>query len=171
MPIQTRTFRIFVSSTFADLKVERDALQREVFPKLRKLCEAHGARFQAIDLRWGVRDEAVLGQKMMEICLAEIERCQRTRIKPNFIVLTGDRYGEPPLPARVPAPEFEAVLGSVNGERDRALIKNWYQLDDNAIPAEYLLKPRTGEFVGTRLRIASKSSLASLGLLKSRASQ
>jgi hypothetical protein len=27
----------------------------EVFPKLRKLCEQHGVRFQAIDLRWGVR--------------------------------------------------------------------------------------------------------------------
>ena len=60
----TRTFRVFVSSTFEDLKQERDALQREaepgvfhheVFPKLRKLCEQHGVRFQAIDLRWGVR--------------------------------------------------------------------------------------------------------------------
>ncbi len=72
MPITTRTFRIFVSSTFEDLKEERNALQRqakpgvphhEVFPKLHKVCEQHGARFQAIDLRWGVRDEAALDQK------------------------------------------------------------------------------------------------------------
>ena len=63
MPIATRTFRVFVSSTFEDMKEERDALQRDVFPKLRKLCEQHGARFQAIDLRWGVRDEAALDQK------------------------------------------------------------------------------------------------------------
>jgi len=93
MPIATRTFRVFVSSTFEDLKEERDALQREVFPKLRKLCEQHGARFQAIDLRWGVRDEAALDQKTMEICLREIRRCQRTGVKPNFIVLLGQRYG------------------------------------------------------------------------------
>jgi len=77
MPIVTRTFRIFASSTFEDLKAERDALQREVFPKLRTLCEQHGARFQAIDLRWGVRDEAALDQQTVEICLRETEAYQR----------------------------------------------------------------------------------------------
>lgn len=91
MPTATRTFRVFVSSTFEDLKEERNALQRDVFPRLAKLCEEHGARFQAIDLRWGVRDEAGLDQKTMEICLAEIERCKKTNLKPNFIVLLGDR--------------------------------------------------------------------------------
>ena len=30
--------RVFVSSTFTDLKHERDALQRDVFPKLEQLC-------------------------------------------------------------------------------------------------------------------------------------
>jgi Domain of unknown function (DUF4062) len=50
----SKTFRIFVSSTFGDLKEERNALQRRVFPKLRELCLQHGCRFQAIDLRWGV---------------------------------------------------------------------------------------------------------------------
>ena len=98
MLITTRTFRVFVSSTFEDLKAERDALQRDVFPKLRKLCEENGARFQAIDLRWSVRDEAALAQQTMEICLREIERCQQTGIKPNFIVLLGDCYGWRPLP-------------------------------------------------------------------------
>lgn len=34
----TRTFRIFVSSTFHDLKEERNALQEKVFPRLRELC-------------------------------------------------------------------------------------------------------------------------------------
>jgi hypothetical protein len=65
MPTATRTFRVFVSSTFEDLKAERDALQREVFPKLRTLCEENNARFQAIDLRWSVRDEATLDQEFI----------------------------------------------------------------------------------------------------------
>jgi hypothetical protein len=147
MPIATRTFRVFVSSTFEDLVEERNALQREVWPALRKLCEEHGARFQAVDLRWGVRDETVLGQRMMETCLAEIDRCQRTRIKPNFIVLLGDRYGRPPLPARIPQDEFEAVVRAADSEAGRSLIEGWYQLDDNAVPPEYLLRPRTGELV------------------------
>ncbi|MGO4882317.1 MAG: AAA family ATPase [Bryobacteraceae bacterium] len=145
MPTATRTFRVFVSSTFEDLKEERDALQREVFPKLRTLCERHGARFHAIDLRWGVRDEAALDQKTMEICLREIERCQRTGIKPNFIVLLGQRYGWRPLPSRVEAGEFEAVLERIEDGEDRALAENWYRRDDNAVPPECLLKARVGE--------------------------
>ena len=149
MPVTTRTFRVFVSSTFEDLKEERDALQREVFPKLRKTCEEHGARFQAIDLRWGVRDEAALDQKTMELCLREIERCQRTRIKPNFIVLLGQRYGWRPLPSRIETGEFEAVRNQIGDSEERALVEGWYQRDDNAVPPEYLLKPRAGEFADT----------------------
>lgn len=62
MTTTTRTFRIFVSSTFGDLVAERNALQEYVFPRLRELCEAHGCRFQAIDLRWGFSEEAGLDQ-------------------------------------------------------------------------------------------------------------
>jgi len=101
MPTATRTFRVFVSSTFEDLRAERNALQDKAFPALVKLCAENGARFQAIDLRWGVREEAGLDHRAMEICQAEIARCQKTRIKPNFIVLLGDRYGWRPLPAKI----------------------------------------------------------------------
>ena len=38
-----RTFRIFVSSTFSDLKAERNALQARVFPRLRELCAQHAS--------------------------------------------------------------------------------------------------------------------------------
>jgi hypothetical protein len=147
MPTATRTFRVFVSSTFEDLKAERDALQRDVFPKLRQLCEENGARFQAIDLRWGVRDEAGLDQQTMEICVREIERCQQTGIKPNFIVLLGERYGWRPLAARIEAQEFDRVRDRVANAQDQRLVKDWYERDDNAVPPEYLLKPRADEFV------------------------
>ena len=151
MPTATRTFRVFVSSTFEDLKAERDALQRHVFPRLRRLCEANNARFQAIDLRWGVRDEAALDQQTLEICLREIERCQQTGIKPNFIVLLGERYGWRPLPARIEAGEFERILPVVSQDEKKLLLceknqpaagKGWYCLDLNAAPAEYILRPR-----------------------------
>lgn len=66
MPFATRTFRVFVSSTLGDLKAERDALPLEGFPKLRTSCEQHGARFQAIDLRFGVCDEAALDQQRID---------------------------------------------------------------------------------------------------------
>ena len=46
--------RVFVSSTFTDLKHERDALQRDVFPKLEQFCASRQFQFQAIDLRLGL---------------------------------------------------------------------------------------------------------------------
>ena len=84
MAQSTRTFRIFVSSTFSDLKAERNALQERVFPRLRELAMAHGCRFQAIDLRWGVSEEAALDQQTMKICLGEIERCQKCQPAAQF---------------------------------------------------------------------------------------
>jgi hypothetical protein len=60
MTQSSRTFRSFVSSTFTDLKTERNALQEKVFPRLRDLAAAHGCRFQAIDLRWGYQKKPLL---------------------------------------------------------------------------------------------------------------
>ena len=149
MPTATRTFRVFVSSTFEDLREARNALAAPggPFSELTKLCLSFGARFQAIDLRWGVREEAGLDQRTMEICLGEIERCQRTGIKPNFIVLLGNRYGWRPLAARIEAEEFRVVRDHITEMEDRARVDDWYRLDENAVPAEYLLNPRTDEFV------------------------
>jgi NACHT domain. len=138
----SKTFRIFVSSTFSDLKAERDALQRFVFPRLRELCTSRGARFQAIDLRWGVSEEAGLDQRTMSICLGEIERCQRVTPRPNFIVLLGDRYGWRPLPPEIPAKEFTAIEAGVTAADDKTLLSTWYRLDENAVSPVWCLQPR-----------------------------
>jgi WD40 repeat protein len=145
MPQSDRTFRIFVSSTFNDFRAERNALQERVFPRLRDLCRANGARFQPIDLRWGVSEEAGLDQRTVEICLAEITRSQQVSPRPNFIVLLGDRYGWRPLPLRIPAAEFEALLARM-GEAARVRAQFWYRRDDNAVPPVYLLEPRVAEY-------------------------
>jgi len=168
MAQEGRTFRIFVSSTFSDMKEERNALQQHVFPRLRELCERHGARFQAIDLRWGVSQQASRDQQTMNICLGEIARCQEVTPRPNFVVLLGDRYGWCPPPPQIPADEFERLLECLT-TTDRRLLhweedgrdlgdgvemvhwdpdtgtlagdKGWYRHDDNAVPAEYVLQP------------------------------
>ncbi|MGA7075061.1 MAG: DUF4062 domain-containing protein, partial [Halobacteriota archaeon] len=141
----SRIFRVFVSSTFSDLIEERNALQRNVFPRLRALCQEHGCRFQAIDLRWGVREEAALDQQTMRICTEEIERCQHTELKPNFVVLLGDRYGWQPAPYEIRASLFEEILEQAKPE-ERVLLNQWYLCDDNAMPAVYCLQHRTGEY-------------------------
>lgn len=144
VPEPTPTFRVFVSSTFEDLAAERDVLRLRVFPRVRRFCSDRGARFQAIDLRWGISEEAGLDQQTLAICLAEIERCRAVTPRPNFLVLLGNHYGWQPPPARIPASELDEILGLV-AEGDRALLGCWYRLDENAVPAEYRLLPRTGD--------------------------
>jgi len=140
------TFRVFVSSTFSDLVAERNALQENVFPRLRCFCTTHGARFQAIDLRWGVPEEAGLDQQTMNICLEELHRCQRTSPRPNFLFLLGQRYGWCPLPWQIDAGEFDSLLPHLP-EREREHLRQWYWRDDNAVPADYRLQPRTDRFL------------------------
>lgn len=179
MPLASKTFRIFVSSTFSDMKEERNALQREVFPKLRDLCMKHGCRFQAIDLRWGLSNEATIDQQTVKICLEEITRCQKVTRRPNFLVLLGDRYGWRPLPYEIPAREFMEILGRVNEEEKELLLwdekklhgpNGWYRRDDNALytmgdqilSGVYVLQPRNGEFIDPELWSEEESRLRAI---------
>ncbi len=149
----SKTFRIFVSSTFSDTKPERNYLQKKIFPELRNLCEAHGYRFQAVDLRWGVTSEAAYDQQTMKICLEEIKRSKKISPRPNFIILLGDRYGWLPLPYEIPQTEFEAAVeyldskiksapGVAELKEIKTLLERWYRLDDNADPSAYCLVAR-----------------------------
>jgi len=86
--MRRRELRVFVSSTFVDMQVERDVLVKHVFPEIRALCAQRGITFVDIDLRWGITSEAAADDGVLPICLAEIERC-----RPFFIGLLGERYG------------------------------------------------------------------------------
>jgi WD40 repeat protein len=140
----SRTIRLFVSSTFADMKAERDTLQREVFPKLKQLCLSKGLRFQAIDLRWGVSEEAGRHNRTMRICLRELQRCQEGTPKPNFLILLGDRYGWRPLPETIPADLFDRLKEQITVESVETanLLSTCYRRDNNAVPPAYILQPR-----------------------------
>jgi hypothetical protein len=141
----SRTFRVFLSSTFADLVSERNALHEHVFPVLRNLCMAHGTRFQVVDLRWGVSSEAGFNQQTTRICLQEIERCQATGLRPNFLILLGDRYGWRPLPDEIPVEIFSQVLAlAADDATATAKLKHWYRLDSNAQPPVHYLRARYG---------------------------
>ena len=147
MALAQHTFRIFISSTFNDLKAERNALQAQVFPRLRELAAEHDRRLQVIDLRWGVSDEASLDQQAMDICLAEVARCQKTTPRPNFVILLGDRYGWCPPPAHIPSKKYAQILSVMDNNEDENLLKEWYYLDENAVEPQWLLKPRLRDSV------------------------
>jgi WD40 repeat protein len=150
MPVSSlKTFRLFVSSTFADLGAERDALQYRVFPRLRDFCEQHGARFSPVDLRWGVSTDAGQDRRTMSICVEEIHRCQQTTPRPNFIILLGARYGWRPLPAEIAVEDLERLRSTAPLQRGLPLFERLYPtIDLNAVPPVYCLRPRTGDVDG-----------------------
>jgi len=165
-----RTIRLFVSSTFSDLGAERDVLQRDVFPRFRELCTAHGFRFQAIDLRWGISEETGRDNRTMRICLRELHRCQEHHPKPHFLILLGDRYGWRPLPETMPAALFTAVREHLAGDPAATrLLTEWYRVDENAVPPVAELQPRGDgddwhERVETPLLGALESATQALGV-------
>ena len=92
-----RSLSVFISSTFEDMKAERDMLMKRVFPQIRKLCEQRGVIWNEIDLRWGITDEQKEKGEVLPICLRRIDDC-----RPVFISLLGERYGWVPQETDIP---------------------------------------------------------------------
>jgi hypothetical protein len=142
--MQTKTFRLFISSTFSDFNEERRLLQTYVFPEIRSYCsDLGGYTFQPIDLRWGVSNEAQFDQKAMEICIDEVH-ASKLQPYPNFLIMAGDRYGWVPLTYAIERNEFEEILRHVNSDF-LDFVNQWYKLDENQIPSSYILQARSGE--------------------------
>jgi hypothetical protein len=79
--------RVFVSSTFSDLKEERNVLQRDVFPRQEHYRLVRGFQIQAIDLRWGVPGKAGRDHSTMQICFDELRRAQE--VSPRLLSPAG----------------------------------------------------------------------------------
>ena len=86
--LANRVACVFFSSTFRDMKVERDYLMTRVAPAMRVFCKQRDVAFVPIDLRWGVTTEEANNGLTAELCLMAIERS-----RPFFIGLLGERYG------------------------------------------------------------------------------
>jgi len=141
----SKTFRLFISSTFSDFEKEREVLQVKVFPKIQEYCSLNGYTFQPIDLRWGVSNEAQLDQKTLEICLNEVQSCKRHDY-PNFLIMLGDRYGWIPLPNTIKKDEFEILLENIT-DIDKKHLTHWYIEDKNQLPVSYILKQREDKYI------------------------
>jgi hypothetical protein len=147
--ISNKSFRLFISSTFTDFIQERNILNDKVFPYLQKYCRSKGYNFLAIDLRWGVSQEAQLDQKTLELCLDEV-KASKTYPFPNFFVMVGERYGWIPIPYAIEKTEFEELLKSIN-ETEKFEIEKWYREDLNQIPVSYILQTRSGSYVDNKI--------------------
>lgn len=141
----SKTFRLFISSTFSDFQKEREVLQTKVFPQIKEYCSLKRYTFQPVDLRWGVNNEAQLDQKTLEICLSEVQSC-KIHDYPNFLIMLGDRYGWVPLPNTIVKDEFEILIEHIT-DVDKRYLTNWYIEDKNQLPTSYILKQREDKYI------------------------
>lgn len=89
-----KEIKIFISSTFCDMQVERDVLKNIVTPQLNAYFNKKGISISVIDLRWGINLEASeedVETQILQVCMKEIDSC-----KPYFISFLGERYGWTP---------------------------------------------------------------------------
>ncbi|XP_050546334.1 NACHT and WD repeat domain-containing protein 2 isoform X3 [Daktulosphaira vitifoliae] len=142
-PVSSKIVRIFTSSTFTDTTMERNTLMAQCYPKLKDFCrEKHGLEFQVVDMRWGVRDEATDDHMTTELCMKEIENCQRLSMGPNFVVFLGQKYGYRPIPTYIISSELELLKEELfNCGSDVSLLDMWYRKDSNAVPPVSVLQP------------------------------
>ncbi|XP_048248137.1 NACHT domain- and WD repeat-containing protein 1-like isoform X1 [Haliotis rufescens] len=147
LPLPRSIVRIFISSTFSDMRAERNALSRDVSPILRSFCSSLDLDLQLVDLRWGLTEDTQNDHSAERLCLQEVKNCQNVSLGPNFISILSERYGFRPLPTEVLCPEFE-MLRSIASRQglDVALLDAWYKRDDNAIPPEFVLQPIRSQF-------------------------
>ena len=126
-----KTFRLFISSPFNDFRQERQVLHENVFSVIDAYCVEKGYTFQPVDLRWGVSEEAQLDQKTLELCLNEVKACKHYP-HPNFLIMTGNRYGWVSLPYAIEKDEFEKILDFYkDNHKALELLSEWYKEDTN----------------------------------------
>ena len=77
LSVPKRIVSFLLSSTFTDTEWERNLLIDDVVPFLQEYARKLGFEFRLSEMRWGIREEASSAHLTSEICMAELERCQR----------------------------------------------------------------------------------------------
>eukprot|EP00045_Choanoeca_perplexa_P018920 m.293581 g.293581 ORF g.293581 m.293581 type:complete len:2306 (-) comp25878_c0_seq1:191-7108(-) len=135
------SIQLFLSSTFDDMQAERNWLWRFALPRIQNESNSlFGIDCELVDMRWGIRDAVsdVHGTSML--CLTELARCQRESLGPSLLLLKGQRYGTKFLPSTVRNSTAEALLLHLS-ESMREAFQKFYALDQNAVPAHFVLRP------------------------------
>jgi hypothetical protein len=127
---EKRIVSFLLSSTFTDTESERNLLIADVVPYLHEYARQRGFEFRLAEMRWGIRKEASSAHQTSEICMAELERCQRESQGFSYVFLGCQKYGFRPFPAKIPEDIFKKVL-DVMEPKEKELAQEYYQLDTN----------------------------------------
>ena len=80
-----QNIKVFISSTFRDLDVERSYLVQVVFPLIRE--QLVDKTVSEVDLRWGITDEESRNKRVVDLCLKYLYES-----RPFFVGILGKRY-------------------------------------------------------------------------------
>ena len=122
---------VFVSSTFRDMNLERDALRQQVFSILAERLRPRKFHLESVDLRWGVETASLVEQEakefeVLKVCLDAVQRS-----RPFLVVLLGDRYGWiPPITQTKTIAEMNDISFEVDGLSVTALEIEYGVLSD-----------------------------------------
>ena len=82
----------FLSSSFADMQVERDLMMFKVMPAFRHIATEHGDYAAHLDLRWGIKtwdlDKEEISKRVLDTCERAIDDS-----RPYIIIFLSKRYG------------------------------------------------------------------------------
>jgi hypothetical protein len=120
----------FLSSTFTDTEWERNLLISDVLPYLAELARKYGLELRLAEMRWGIRAAASSENQTSEICMNELERCQRESLGISYIFLACQKYGFRPFPPKIPEDIFASLRDKMSAE-DAALLDKCFELDTN----------------------------------------
>ena len=104
------------------MNFERDALNREIGPRLNYALSKFNRSVRISDLRWGI-DTSDMAEKdatarVLSVCFDEIENC-----KPYIVILLGDRYGYVPDQYDKSVTHMEILKGAIEKtDRSKAFI-------------------------------------------------
>ena len=139
-----RELSVFLSSCEHEFTIERALLNADVFPFLMQIGKLLGVEVNApIDLTQlplYYRDNHLI-EKVRK---CEITRCRENSIGYAYVQFFGTRYGPSVLPTTIPASAFDDIMSAMESYghlEEVALLTTWYVLDENVVPACYMLAP------------------------------
>eukprot|EP00049_Salpingoeca_infusionum_P023581 m.12928 g.12928 ORF g.12928 m.12928 type:complete len:1728 (+) comp5881_c0_seq1:116-5299(+) len=157
-PPESNSIQIFISSTFTDFKVERDALLQRSFPALQQYARERGLEVSFASMRWGVSRHVNDNHEITQICIDEIRNVRARSIGVNFVGLLGQKYGYCPIPTSIEASTFDALLFNCDAET-KTLLSKWYKRDSNTLDKRFILLPVSDVFEGYDAPKATKEEL------------
>ena len=154
LTVQKRIVSFLLSSTFTDTEWERNLLLDDVMPYLQDYSRKRMFEIKLVEMRWGIRKDASDDHKTSDICMAELERCQRESQGYFYVFIGAQKYGYRPFPAKIPKPIYDMLYeaskyapttlcesmiidGKKKFQSHKWLLDQHFRLDTNNVPGPH----------------------------------